>query len=110
HGLLQARVPIVECASFDDDALARHHQEIAHAASRHRVAAVVGAGWDPGLLPQLQRLFEQLIPKGRSHVSRHVAAAAHTRLRPRGHPVSRPRCAANCTRPAAASSATCTCN
>lgn len=86
HGLLQARVPIVECASFDDDALARHHQEIAHAASRHRVAAVVGAGWDPGLLPQLQRLFEQLIPKGRSHVSRHVAAAAHHTAAAEGAP------------------------
>jgi diaminopimelate dehydrogenase len=86
HELLQARVPIVECASFDGDALARHHQDIAHAASRHRVAAVVGAGWDPGVLPQLQRLFEQLIPKGRSQVSRHVAAAAHHTAAAKGAP------------------------
>jgi len=84
--LLQARVPIIECASFEGDALARHHQEIAHAAWRHRVAAVVGAGWDPGLLAQLQRLFEQLIPKGRSHLSRHVATAAHHTAAAEGAP------------------------
>ncbi len=75
--LLQAGVPLVECASFEGDALRRHHAEIAHLATRHRVAAVVGAGWDPGLLPQLQRLFELLIPKGHTQLTRRVGAGLH---------------------------------
>lgn len=77
HELLQSRVPLVECADFEGDALRAHHDEIAHLARRHRVGAVVGAGWDPGLLPQLQRLFELLIPKGHSQVSRRVGARLH---------------------------------
>lgn len=75
--LLQARVPLVECADFEGEVLRTHHDEIAHLAKRHRVGAVVGAGWDPGLLPQLQHLFELLIPKGHSQVTRHVGAKLH---------------------------------
>lgn len=75
--LLQARVPLVECADLRDDALRAHHGEIAQLAKRHHVGAVVGAGWDPGLLPQLRRLFELLIPKGHSQVTRRVGAKLH---------------------------------
>lgn len=77
HELLQERMPIVECAALDGAAAQRHHEALAHAAARHRTAAVVGAGWDPDLLPQLRRVFELLIPHGRSSVSLHVAAGAH---------------------------------
>ncbi len=77
HELLQARVPLVECARLDGEALQRHHEAIAHLAQRHRVAAVVGAGWEPGLLPQLRSLFELLIPDGDTRVTRHVAAGLH---------------------------------
>lgn len=77
HELLQAGMPIVECAGFEGEALQRHHEDIAHSAERHRVGAVLCAGWDPGVLPHLQRLFDLLVPKGRSHVSRHVAAGLH---------------------------------
>ncbi|HEX5684806.1 MAG TPA: hypothetical protein VFY73_12335 [Ideonella sp.] len=75
--LLQSRVRLVECADLADGALRAHHDEIAHLAKRYRVGAVVGAGWDPGLLPQLQRLFELLIPKGHSQVTRRVGTALH---------------------------------
>jgi diaminopimelate dehydrogenase len=75
--LLQARMPLVECARFDGEALRRHHDEIVHLAQRHRVAAVVGAGWDPGLLAQLRSLFELLIPRGDTRVTRHVAVGMH---------------------------------
>jgi diaminopimelate dehydrogenase len=75
--LLQARVPLVECADLGDEASRTHHDEIARLAQRHRVGAVIGAGWDPGLLPQLQRLFELLIPKGHTQTSRHVGARLH---------------------------------
>lgn len=75
--LLQARVPLVECASLDGDALQRHHDEIAHLAERHRARAAVGAGWDPGLLEQLEQLFKVLIPKGQSQTTRRVGASLH---------------------------------
>jgi len=75
--LLQMRVPIVECAGFEGHALREHHERIAHLAERYRVSAVVGAGWDPGVLPQLRRLFELLIPNGRTHEGRHLAPALH---------------------------------
>jgi len=75
--LLQARVPVLECAGLEGEALRLHEDEIAHLAERHRTGAVVGAGWDPGLLPQLRQLFELLIPKGRSQLTRHAAAGLH---------------------------------
>ncbi len=75
--MLQSRLPLVECASFEGDALREHHDEIAHLALRHRAGAVVGAGWDPGVLPQLQHMFELLIPKGHSQMTRHVGASLH---------------------------------
>ncbi|WP_372526305.1 hypothetical protein [Piscinibacter sp.] len=75
--LLQAGLPLVECASFEGDALRDHCEDLARIAARRRVAAVVGAGWDPGVLAQLQLLFERLIPKGHSSVTRHVAAGLH---------------------------------
>ncbi|MEW6707622.1 MAG: oxidoreductase [Pseudomonadota bacterium] len=76
--LLQARVPLVECAHFDEPAmLGRHHEQIAHHAERFRATAVVGAGWNAGVVPQLQRLFELLIPKGQSRTLDHVAAGLH---------------------------------
>lgn len=75
--LLQMRIPIVECASFEGRAQGEHHERVAHLAARHRVGAVVGAGWDPGVLPQLRQLFEMLIPKGHTQQVRHLAAGLH---------------------------------
>lgn len=74
--LLQARVPLVECASLDGDALRRHHEELAHLAERHRARAALGAGWEE-LLPALKQLFELLIPHGHSQLGRHVGASLH---------------------------------
>lgn len=75
--LLQSHLSLVECTAFEGDALREHQAAIAHLAERFRVGAVVGAGWDPGVLPQLQQLFELLIPHGRSHVTRRVGASLH---------------------------------
>lgn len=62
--LLQERIPIVECAMFEGNALERYYQAIAEVAKHHRVPAVVGAGWNPGMLPLFLRAFEILVPKG----------------------------------------------
>lgn len=84
--LLQGGVPVVECASLEGNALAEHHHAIDRAAQRHRVAAVVGAGLDTGVMGRLCRLFELLIPGGRTEVSNrlglslhHTAAAEHVK-------------------------------
>ncbi|HXZ93144.1 MAG TPA: hypothetical protein VEG36_09710 [Burkholderiales bacterium] len=75
--LLQQRLPLVECAALEGGALAAHHRALGEAARRHRVAAVVGAGWQPGALPLLQRVFETLIPRGQTETSTHPGVTLH---------------------------------
>jgi diaminopimelate dehydrogenase len=75
--VLQCGVPIVECARLDGQALAAHHNAIHRAALRHRVTAVVGAGLDTGVLSQLRRLFELLIPGGHTEVSNRLGLSLH---------------------------------
>lgn len=75
--LLQARIPIVECACFEGQALEAHHAVLNEAADNHRVAAVVGAGWDPGVLPLLRGAFEMLIPRGQTLFHRHPGLSLH---------------------------------
>lgn len=75
--LLQHRIPIVECASLHGEALRKHQGELDRIASHHGVAAVVGAGWDPGALSLFRALFALLIPKGRMETSWHTAASLH---------------------------------
>jgi diaminopimelate dehydrogenase len=55
--IVQWRMALVECARMDQSALDRHYESIFAAAHRHRVPAVLGAGWDPGMLPLLRRAF-----------------------------------------------------
>jgi len=74
--LLQQRIPVVECAALEGQARRAHYDAIGEAAHRHRVAAVVGAGWDPGLLPLLRRAFECLIPDGRTEQRDRPAGAS----------------------------------
>ncbi|WP_096663098.1 hypothetical protein [Polaromonas sp. AET17H-212] len=75
--LLQARIPVIECAAFEGKALAAHHAALHEAADNHRVAAVVGAGWDPGVLPLLRDAFEMLIPRGHTALHRHPGLHLH---------------------------------
>lgn len=75
--LLQARIPVVECACFEGQALQAHHAALDEAAGNHRVAAVVGAGWDPGVLPLLRNAFEMLIPRGHTVFHRHPGLHLH---------------------------------
>lgn len=82
--LMQSGLPVVECAQLEGDALGDHHKAIAHGCHRHRVGAVVGAGWDAGVLPDLRQLFERLIPRGRTDVAQHVAASLHHTAAARG--------------------------
>ncbi len=62
--LLQAQIPIVECAVLEGAALERHYSAIGEAARHHSVPAIVGAGWNPGILPLFERTFTTLVPDG----------------------------------------------
>lgn len=75
--LLQQRARLVECAALEGNARAAHYDAIADAALRHRVAAVVGAGWDPGVLPLLRHAFEFLVPDGRTEVRDRPGTSLH---------------------------------
>lgn len=75
--LLQQRLPIVECARLEGGALKAHYQGLGDAARNHRVAAIVGAGWDPGVLPLTRRLFEVLIPRGHTQAGAHPGMSLH---------------------------------
>jgi diaminopimelate dehydrogenase len=74
---LQCRLPLVECAILEGDALKAHYDAIGRAASLHRVAAVVGAGWDPGMLPLLRHAFEVLVPQGHTVVTDRPGVSLH---------------------------------
>lgn len=75
--LLQARIPVVECASLDGQALAAHYARFDDMTRAYRATAIVGAGWDPGLLPTFRRAFEVLIPRGRDTLDRHPGVSLH---------------------------------
>ena len=77
HDLLQHGIPIVECASLHGDAFEKHFQEINRIASHHKVAAVVGAGWDPGVLSIFRSLFALLTPKGHTKITRRPGLNLH---------------------------------
>lgn len=75
--LLQQRISIVECAMLDGDARERHYRLIAEAARHRRLPAIVGAGWDPGMLSLLRHAFEVLVPRGSTSVCAHPGVRLH---------------------------------
>lgn len=75
--ILQLRVALVECAQLEDRARERHYAAMEAAARHHRVPALVGAGWDPGMLPLLRRAFELLVPKGQTTITSRPGVSLH---------------------------------
>jgi diaminopimelate dehydrogenase len=75
--VLQLAMPLVECARLEGPARDAHHAALEAVARHHRVACIMGAGWDPGMLPVLRRAFEILIPEGRTIVTAHPATGLH---------------------------------
>jgi diaminopimelate dehydrogenase len=75
--ILQMRIPLIECASLDGPAAAAHYEAIGAAARNHHAKAVVGAGWDPGVFPLLQRAFEVLVPKGVTSITTRPGVSLH---------------------------------
>ena len=75
--ILQQRIPLVECARLEGHARQGYYDAIDRAALNHRVAAILGAGWDPGVLPLIRHLFEALIPRGQTLSEKHPGLSLH---------------------------------
>jgi diaminopimelate dehydrogenase len=77
HELLQARIPMVECARLQGVARQAHYQALHEAAHRYRTPVIYGAGWDPGVWPILSCICETLIPRGHRVQHRHPGVQLH---------------------------------
>jgi diaminopimelate dehydrogenase len=80
QGLLQSRIPVVECARLHGSAFLEHKSEIHRTALHHKVPAVVGAGCDPGALSLFRNQFALLAPHGHTDASLHAGASLHHTL------------------------------
>jgi diaminopimelate dehydrogenase len=66
---LQHRIPIVECALLHGQQFEANKEAIGRDARRHKVPAIVGAGWDPGGASILRGLFTLLAPRGHTRIT-----------------------------------------
>lgn len=80
QGLLQIRIPVVECARLHGAAFVEHKQAIRRAALHHKVPAVVGAGCDPGVLSLFRSYFALAAPHGHTETSLHAGTGLHPSL------------------------------
>lgn len=77
HDLLQRRIPVVDCASLHGEAFETHKGALDRMCRHFRVTAMVGAGWDPGVLSIFRDLFSVLVPRGHSDVTRRPGVSLH---------------------------------
>lgn len=77
HECLQHGIPIVESSVLHGEAFQAHHDAIHRLALRHKVPAIVGAGWDPGALSLFRSLFALLAPEGHTETSHRVGVSLH---------------------------------
>lgn len=80
QGLLQSRIPVVECARLHGESFLGHKAEIHRAALHHRVPAIVGAGCDPGALSLFRSQFALLAPRGHTETGLHTGTSLHHTL------------------------------
>lgn len=77
HECLQHGIPIVESSVLHGEAFQVHRDEMHRLALRHKVPAIVGAGWDPGALSLFRSLFALLAPEGYTETSHRVGVSLH---------------------------------
>jgi len=83
-GLLQSRIPVVECARLHGEAFLKHKSEIHRVALLYKMQAVVGAGCDPGALSLFRSYFALLAPYGHTEISLHTGSSLHHTLAAEG--------------------------
>ncbi len=84
--LLQHRVPIVEAAILPPPDRAAYREALDRVALRHRIAAVTGAGWNPGMLSIFRGLFAVMSPKGHTETRDRPGVSLHHTLAARALP------------------------
>lgn len=77
HDLLQQGIPIIECAIVHGEDFIEHKDAIDRVAIRHKVPAIVGAGWDPGALSLFRNLFALFCPHGHTEITRRPGINLH---------------------------------
>lgn len=78
--LLQHHIPVVEAAILPASDRAKHREVLERVASHHRVAAVTGAGWNPGMLSVFRGLFAAMSPKGHTQARDRPGVSLHHTL------------------------------
>lgn len=84
--LLRHHTPIVEAATLDGAARQSHWRAIDRMALHRGLAAVVGAGWDPGIRRMFEDVFAVLCPKGETRTRDRPGASLHHTLAARAVP------------------------
>lgn len=77
HDLLQQGIPIIECSVLHGQDFIEHKNAIDRLAIRHKVQAIVGAGWDPGALSLIRSLFALFCPHGHTELTRRPGINLH---------------------------------
>lgn len=80
HALTQHRIATVDCTGLHGDAFHDHWRTADRMARHHHLAAVVGAGWDPGTLSLFKGLFALLVPKGHTTINERPGVTLHHSL------------------------------
>jgi diaminopimelate dehydrogenase len=70
-------IPIVECATLHGDAFHAHKDALKKLALHHQAAAIVGAGWDPGVLSMFRTWLALLTPGGTTETTHRPGVSLH---------------------------------
>jgi diaminopimelate dehydrogenase len=90
---LRHGIPIIEAAAVPDAEYRSYRRKIDQIALQHHVAAVVGAGWSPGMLALLSGVFSVLCPKGHTEMRDRPGVSLHHTLAARSAGVKDALCA-----------------
>lgn len=77
HDLMQQGIPIIECATVHGADFLTHKAALDRLAIRHKVPAIVGAGWDPGFLSLFRNIFALFCPHGHTEITRRPGISLH---------------------------------
>lgn len=78
--LFQHGLPLVDCTALHGAELLDYKKALDRVAVRHHVAAIIGAGWDPGALSLFRGMFQLLAPTGQTQTHERPGINLHHTL------------------------------
>lgn len=75
--ILHHGIPIVNCVTLQGEAFHTHKEAVGKVAIRHNASAIVGAGWDPGVLSVLRSWLALVTPGGTTEMTHRPGASLH---------------------------------